>query len=51
VAVLPFASESADAEMELLNRRIIERRGRLEYGFWLTTLFSTSGGRIWILGG
>src|SRR5438094_363948 len=25
VAVLPFASESADAEMELLNRRIIER--------------------------
>src|SRR5438046_10359250 len=25
VALLPFASESADAEMELLNRRIIER--------------------------
>src|SRR5438477_778783 len=25
VAVLPFASESADAEMELLNRRIVER--------------------------
>src|SRR6266571_7965002 len=25
VAVLPFASESADAEMKLLNRRIIER--------------------------
>src|SRR5207244_5723210 len=25
VAVLPFTSESADAEMELLNRRIIER--------------------------
>src|SRR6266702_5340244 len=25
VAVLPYASESADAEMELLNRRIIER--------------------------
>src|SRR5947208_8832388 len=32
VAVLPFASESADAEMELRNRRIVERGIRTSPG-------------------
>jgi hypothetical protein len=49
VAVLPLASESADAEVDLLNRIIIKRvidlcRGHLEYGCWLTRLFSISRG-------